>query len=93
MQTEKQNTQLKKFVIILVAVLFFALIGTALVQTFVIKSLNNKQAALQQQNQQVLDQIQDTQNELDIRKSDGFADEALKPDGYGTSEDIIIKQS
>lgn len=93
MPEEKQNKQLIKLVIILVAVLFFAMITTGIVQTFVLKGLNNKQSDLIQKNQQTLEQIQDTEDEIAIRESDDFADASLKKDGYGNKDDIIIKQS
>lgn len=92
MQKEEQNKQLTKFVIILVAVLIFAMLTVALVQTFVLKGLQNKYANIDQQNKQTLQQIDETQNEYDIRSSDEFGDESLKKDGYGKPEDIIIKQ-
>lgn len=93
MQKEEQNKQLTKFVIILVAVLIFTMLTIALVQTFVLKGLQNKFTNLDQQNRQTLEQIEETQKEYDIRSSDEFDDESLKKDGYGKSEDIIIKQN
>lgn len=95
--TEEKNTQLIKVIVILVTIIFCALITIALIQTFTIKKLEKNLDNIQIQNEVVLDKIEETQNEIDIRENpetkDEYANEVLEKDGYGQDGEVIYKNS
>ena len=90
---EEKNQQLIKFIVILIAVIFFTMLTVALVQTFVIKNMEDKLNLLQDNNQSVIEQNEEVENEIEIRNSEDFIDEFLEKEGYGKDGEVILQNS
>ena len=88
---EEKTKQLIKCIVILVAVIFCTMFTVAIVQTFVIKNLENKLTTLEQNNEIIIQQNEDVEDEIEIRQSEDFIDEFLEKDGYGHEGEVILK--
>jgi cell division protein FtsB len=88
---EKTQQILIKIVFALATTILLALLCTGIIQTFSHKSLLAKNAQLNSQNQQILQDIEQVEKEIEIRESNEYLDDYLQQEkGYGKPGDIII---
>jgi cell division protein FtsB len=88
---EKTQQILIKIVFALATAILLALLCTGIIQTFSHKSLLAKNAQLNSQNQQILQDIEQVEKEIEIRESNEYLDDYLQQEkGYGKPGDIII---
>lgn len=77
------------FVLLLIPIVLFV---TGIVQTFVLKSTQNKLAQAQIEQAQAQQEYNDLQNEYDYKTSDEYLEEYYKYYyGYGNEGDVVVE--
>ena len=87
-----KNTKMIKFMLFVLLLIPLVLFVTGIVQTFVLKSTQNKLAQAQNDLTQSTQEYNDLQNEYDYKTSDEYLEEYHKYySGYGQEGDVEIE--
>lgn len=87
-----KNAKMIKFMLFVLLLIPIVLFVTGIVQTFVLKSTQNKLAQAQTEQTQIQQEYNDLQNEYDYKTSDEYLEEYYKyHNGYGNEGDVVVE--